>query len=61
MMVLATNGNVGYALSTDLAGPEPSTPEEAVEWQAERGSEPRTVPVYESDGITQVGVFEIDN
>jgi hypothetical protein len=52
---------VGYALSADLAGPEPTSPEEAVRWQAERGSEPRTIPVYESDGITQVGVFEIDN
>ncbi|MHB1342636.1 MAG: hypothetical protein ACYCX5_12895 [Coriobacteriia bacterium] len=61
MMVLATNGKVGYALSADLAGPEPSSPEEAVRWQAERGSEPRTIPVYESDGITQVGVCQIDN
>lgn len=60
MRVLATNGKTGYALSTDLAGPEPSTPEEALEWQAERGSEPRTIPVYEADGVTQIGVFDVD-
>jgi len=59
MRVLATNGKTGYALSTDLAGPEPSTPEEALVWQAERGSEPRTIPVYESDGLTQIGVFDV--
>jgi hypothetical protein len=59
MRVLATNGKTGYSLSTDLAGPVPSSPEEALEWQAERGSEPRTIPVYESDGVTQIGVFDI--
>ncbi|MBN1459971.1 MAG: hypothetical protein JXA57_10560 [Armatimonadetes bacterium] len=59
MRVLATNGKTGYALSADLAGPEPSSPEEALEWQAEHGSEPRTIPVYESDGVTQIGVFDI--
>ncbi len=59
MRVIATNGKTGYALSAELAGPQPSTPEEALEWQAERGSESRTIPVYESDGVTQIGVFDV--
>jgi hypothetical protein len=59
MRVQATNGETGYALSSELAGPQPITPEEALEWQAQRGGEPRTIPVYQSDGLTQIGVFDV--
>lgn len=58
--VVATNGQHGYCLKTDLDGPEqmPKTPEEA-EAINEAGLRGRTIPVYESDGTTQVGVFMV--
>lgn len=58
----------GYARSGELAAfsPEheeqPSTPEEALAWQEEREKEhPHgwDIPVFESDGITQIGTFHI--
>jgi len=57
--VLATNGEQGYCLKTDLEGGEPpKTLEEAIASNdaALRG---RTIPVYESDGVTQIGVFQV--
>lgn len=56
---VATNQKVGYALRTELDGPKPSSPEEALRWQAEQADKSRFVPVYESDGVTQIGVFRI--
>ncbi|MDZ4170490.1 MAG: hypothetical protein U1E26_12695 [Coriobacteriia bacterium] len=57
--VVATNNRIGYSLATELSGPVPSSPEEALRWQAEQGGRSRFVPVYEADGVTQIGVFEI--
>ncbi|MDP2232440.1 MAG: hypothetical protein Q8K89_02300 [Actinomycetota bacterium] len=57
--VVATNHKVGYSLRTELNGPTPSSPEEALRWQAEQAGKSRVVPVYESDGVTQIGVFRI--
>ena len=57
--VVATNNKVGYSLGTELNGPTPSSPEEALRWQAEQAGKSRVVPVYESDGVTQIGVFSI--
>jgi hypothetical protein len=57
--VAATNNRVGYSLSSDLRGPVPRSPEEALRWQAAQGDKSRFVPVYEADGVTQIGVFEI--
>ena len=54
--VLATNGKVGYAYRTDLEGPDPSSPAAAVAQQKARGGKPRVIPVYEVDGVTQIGV-----
>lgn len=58
--VQAINGEVGYAYRTDLEGPEPSSPSEAVAQQRAQGDRPRSIPVYEADGVTQIGVFLID-
>jgi len=55
--VEATNGKVGYAYRTDLEGPEPSSPAAAIAQQKARGGKPDVIPVYEVDGITQIGVF----
>jgi hypothetical protein len=57
--VVATNNKVGYSLRAELDGPKPSSPEEALRWQAEQAGKSRVVPVYESDGVTQIGVFSI--
>lgn len=55
--VMATNGQPGYAYASDLhGGPMPTSPEDAVK----NFSTPRTpheIPVFQSDGETQVGVF----
>lgn len=59
---------VGYARATDLTDfspdhpGEPKNPKQALEWQnelAEKYPDGWTVPVYESDGVTQIGVFQI--
>ncbi|WP_434327454.1 hypothetical protein [Paenarthrobacter nicotinovorans] len=54
LAVVATNGAKGYAYSAQMQGTEPTTPEEA----ARNLPRPqREIPVYLSDGATQVGVF----
>ncbi|MBE0418363.1 MAG: peptidase M56 BlaR1 [Coriobacteriia bacterium] len=60
IQVIATNGRVGYALRSDLDGPVPSTPQEAVRQQPTGPGHNRVVPVYEADGITKIGVFIIE-
>ena len=58
--VQATNGKVGYAYRTDLEGPEPSSPAAAAAQQKARGGRPEVIPVYEVDGITQIGTFLLE-
>lgn len=58
--VAASNGAKGYALKTDLAAAEGTgftTIEEAVKWSEGEGRKDHKVPVYLSDGKTQVGEF----
>jgi hypothetical protein len=57
MAVVATNGKDGYCLRTDLEGPVPKTPQEALSQQAAQAGKDQVIPVYESDGTTQIGVF----
>ena len=58
---MASNGRDGYAWGTDLDGPpDPKTPSDAIartQWYAAHPEYVRCVPVYESDGTTQVGVL----
>jgi len=60
MAVMATNGKVGYCYRTELVGSHqpPGTPEEAVAGN-EATLRGRMIPVYESDGVTQIGVFQV--
>lgn len=60
IMATATNGKDGYVLKTDLDGPTPGTPEEALSRQAERAGKVRVIPVYGVDGVTIIGEFVID-
>lgn len=69
---LDSDGNQvqGYVRSTDFYafGPDhpdlPSNPEEALRWQAERAAaypDGWDLPVYESDGRTQIGTYHVQN
>jgi len=65
ILVRATNGLEGYVLREALnqaTGANVATPEEAIAWQQTQdaiGWTTKTIPVYESDGQTQIGEFEI--
>lgn len=66
ILVGAGNGRMGYVerdLLDELTGANVSNPQEALEWQRqqdEAGPQPSIfIPVYESDGTTQIGTFEI--
>ena len=56
MRAVGTNGKVGYVYSSELNGPQPKTPQQAVALDS-RG--PRTIPLYASDGKTVIGSFVI--
>lgn len=53
----AEDGTVGYVRKTELEGPVPKTPEEALALQAKATD--RYINVYESDGKTIVGKFKV--
>lgn len=53
--VVASNGVEGYVLRDEFHGPMPSSPEEAVRWQAEDVGQTHTIGVYASDGTTRIG------
>lgn len=58
VLVIATNGQQGYAYATDLAGPEINTLEEAKEYMESMTGAALMIPVYESDGETVIGEFQ---
>lgn len=59
-LVLADDGvTQGYVYRTELEGPVPSSPEEALQWQEDGRYSTQVVPVYESDGITRIGTFTV--
>ena len=59
----ATNGRDGYVVAKQLASAgacsNAKTPAENVRCTEDRAGKTVTVPVYESDGKTQIGVFQI--
>lgn len=58
--VVATKGKFGYAYNEDLkkaAGPEPTSPEDALAQQEASKGKAFSVPVYEPDGETLIGEF----
>jgi len=59
VLAQATNGRVGYVLATDLEGPMPASPEEALAWQAASAGKTRVIPVYLADGVTIIGEFQV--
>lgn len=63
LLVEATNGNTGYVLVSELEnddGSKVNNPSEAIEYMKEKEKAgPRVIDVYESDGETVIGKFEI--
>lgn len=57
--VSVTHGQNGYSWWTDLDGPLPATPQEALWIQNAGRGKQRVVPVYKSDGVTRVGDFVV--
>ena len=58
--VTATNGRDGYAFATALqGGPQPTSPTDALTQQKSNAGKSHTIPVYESDGVTVIGEFDI--
>lgn len=55
---VGTDGQQGWVYSRDLDGPTPSSPEEALRWQAERIEQGgRYISLYAEDGVTVIGTF----
>lgn len=54
---IATNGKYGYVRRDDLhPSAQPTSPEEAI---AQNSDQPREIPVYETDGKTQIGTYVV--
>jgi len=61
MQAFATNGKLGYVMRVDLESqPLPSSPAQALAIQRARTGAGKFVPVYNVDGTTQIGVFDIN-
>lgn len=54
------DGTHGYVLAVDLHGEMPKTPEEALDQQSKRAGRVREIPLYDVDGKTVIGVFNVD-
>ena len=65
ILVEASNGEAGYVerdLLNEVTGANVASPEEAVAWQKRSDAEGWTtkeIPVYKSDGKTEIGTFPI--
>lgn len=65
ILVQATNGQEGYVLKETLdevTGANVSSPKEAIAWQQRQETaawDSITIPVFESDGVSQIGSFEV--
>jgi hypothetical protein len=64
--VEATNGRSGYVFRTQLEDADGTTalrnstsPQQNLEWQKENEGKRTLVPVYASDGVTRIGVFQV--
>lgn len=54
------DGTLGYVLLKDLEGEKPKSPQEALEQQNKNKGKVRQIPLYDVDGKTVIGVFNID-
>ena len=62
ILAQGVDGTIGYVRATDLGGPQPETPEEAVALMKEReatGCTGRYIDLYAADGVTVIGRFHV--
>lgn len=62
ILAQATNGNIGYVRKSDLdeaSGAGVSNPSEAIAWERAKPRKAVEIPVFETDGISQIGWFEV--
>ena len=59
MLAVGVGGTAGYVRATDLNGPMPKTPEEALRQMRSNAGKNRRIPMYDIDGRTVIGVFVI--
>jgi hypothetical protein len=59
LAVQATNGRQGYAYATEVNGPQPTSPADALA-QNQAYPNGRDIPVYESDGVSRIGTFHVE-
>ncbi len=60
ILAYGVDGKLGYVRTTDLDGPTPASPEEALTTQREmQASGGRTIPLYAVDGVTVIGRFKV--
>ena len=59
IQAIGVDGTQGYVKQTDLLADMPKTLEERVRLAQHPSQESRTIPLYESDGVTVVGEFQI--
>ena len=66
ILAIGTNGKTGYVKSADLNMSNITTPDQAVAFasyveaqMAAQSQSPPTIPLYESDGVTVIGEFEL--
>lgn len=64
--VMTTDNQPGYVWRTDLNDADGTTaaesfisPEDALRWQEQNAGIVHYIPVYESDGTTQIGLFQV--
>lgn len=64
--VITTDNKPGYVWRTDLhdadgtsAAESFTSPQDALRWQEENADTVHHIPVYESDGTTQIGTFQV--
>ena len=55
--VQATNGKLGYVYASQLYGPTPKNPQQAITWASTHY--PKSIPVYAQNGKTVIGHFVI--
>ena len=60
ILAIGSCGTEGYVYAMELYGPMPNSPEEALEIMKQRGTEPKSIPLYTFDGETVIGEFIID-
>ena len=56
---MGKDGIIGYVYATDLRGPIPNSPAEALAIMEKRSDQGRSIPLYKVDGKTVIGEFMV--